>query len=926
MRIKINFTKMITYQRFFSFGVTMLIVTALFLTQFGAVFAQSSSNSAEAFKPSQSVATTATVNVRAGGALDGALLGTQANGRKGVVMSDAPVVSGGYTWYRINFESGVDGWVVSLYLRSVAVPVGIEIAAFYAAPSKVLTNGSTTINWDVNGADSCVLTSQIGSAAAKTVRGEANTKGIELIKKLKETTKYKLVCTKGNASKVEKTITVTVSDTIATSTASTSTPPRGSGEETFTKGQSVTTLGSVQVKLSPATTSRTLGTQPKSKKGTIISEKGVIAAGDTWYQVNFDGGADGWVPATQLSSVGIGVGIQINSFYAKPTAVEAGEDTELSWDTMGVDSCKLYRNYGTATEELVANELSLQGSFNVSLDKTDKFTLRCSKGSATVEKTVTVKVNTPVVGTNGKLKPVCDSYTATPKTINKGEEATLKWQTSNATKVSIKRYEGNVTNHAVDSEVKVDPGSTFEFVLTAVGAGGTTTCKTTVTVVEPVKANADITFFKASPETVASGSRSTLTWTSVFTRSCRLTSGSTVIAENLNSNGSFAVTPQFGSGSGQRYTLSCLGATTTGTTTVNANVTVQRSQTTPAPTPTPTPRPVATSTPTPTPTPTPTATSTPRPAPTPVATTVPTCSNLVATPATITKGESSMLTWRTANAKESNVARFTGDTTKVTGTELKVTPGSTFNFVVTPVGNDGTEGKPCRALVTVQPAAATSSVGKIDSFTASPISAPSDASVTLSWKATGVKDCRLVSRPVSESGTGAEVVVNNSVSTNGSFQVKTNWTGTFKTNYTLRCADSATNKPIERTVVVSENPVPSCSNLVATPATIKKGESSLLTWKTKNAKESKVARFTGETTTVTGTELRVTPGATFNFVVTPVDAGGAEGKPCRTLVTVQPAATATTTGQVRGASTDVYAQLSAALEALSAYLRTLQAK
>lgn len=569
--------------------IGVIIITLLLGTGFQ-VAAQTAGSSAAAFKTGQSVATTDTVNVRAGGALDGIVLGTQAAGAKGEVMSEAPVVSGGYTWYRINFQSGVDGWVVSQYLRSVAVPVGIEIAAFYASPNKVTTNGSSTIYWDVNGADTCVLTSQVGSAAAKTLRTNANVKGMEVVKNLQTTTKYKLACTKGTTSKVEKTVTVTVSETPVSKPTSTSTPPRGSGTETFTSGQSVMTLDSVEVKQSPATSSRTLGTQPKSKKGVVSPEVAKEADGYRWYRVNFDGGVDGWVPAVFLSSVGLGVGAQINSFYASPSTIAPNESVTMTWDAIGVNECKLYKNYGTPNQYLSKENAGITGIHKTSgVEETTKFTLRCTKGSTQVEKTITVTVKVPEVGANGKPKPVCDSATALPPTITKGQQTTLKWTTSNASKVVLTSptASGKMADISVpvDGTWEVSPSVTWTFTLTATGPGGTSTCKIPVTVVEPTQANAAITLFSAAPTTVASGSKSTLVWASKYTRSCSIMQGSTVVASNLNSNGSYAVTPKWQGGVTEKYTLSCLGATATGSTTVKADVTVTQRQAIPKPVP-----------------------------------------------------------------------------------------------------------------------------------------------------------------------------------------------------------------------------------------------------------------------------------------------------------------------------------------------------
>jgi len=65
------------------------------------------------------IITTATVRVRTGGSLIAQQLGRQAAGSVGIVTS-GPITAGGHTWYRINFDTGVDGWVASSWLARSA--------------------------------------------------------------------------------------------------------------------------------------------------------------------------------------------------------------------------------------------------------------------------------------------------------------------------------------------------------------------------------------------------------------------------------------------------------------------------------------------------------------------------------------------------------------------------------------------------------------------------------------------------------------------------------------------------------------------------------------------------------------------------------------------------------------------------------------
>ena len=74
------------------------------------------------------------------------------------------------------------------------------------------------------------------------------------------------------------------------------------------------------------------------------------------------------------------------------------------------------------------------------------------------------------------------SLTASPTTIDKGQSATLSWQTSNATDVSIDSGIGSVQPNGSQS---VSPSDTTTYTLTAKGAGGSLTATATVTVNAP---------------------------------------------------------------------------------------------------------------------------------------------------------------------------------------------------------------------------------------------------------------------------------------------------------------------------------------------------------------------------------------------------------------------------------------------------------
>ncbi|MEO5635270.1 MAG: S8 family serine peptidase [Candidatus Paceibacterota bacterium] len=62
------------------------------------------------------VTTTSKVKIRATPSITGTILGQQGKGKTGVIVS-GPVVVDSYTWWKVDFASGVDGWAASNYLK-----------------------------------------------------------------------------------------------------------------------------------------------------------------------------------------------------------------------------------------------------------------------------------------------------------------------------------------------------------------------------------------------------------------------------------------------------------------------------------------------------------------------------------------------------------------------------------------------------------------------------------------------------------------------------------------------------------------------------------------------------------------------------------------------------------------------------------------
>ncbi len=81
-----------------------------------------------------------------------------------------------------------------------------------------------------------------------------------------------------------------------------------------------------------------------------------------------------------------------------------------------------------------------------------------------------------------KPRPTVSNFTVEPSTIERGQSATLRWSTQDATSVTIDSGVGQVD---LNGSRSVSPSSTTNYTLTARGEGGTVTQNITLRVTDP---------------------------------------------------------------------------------------------------------------------------------------------------------------------------------------------------------------------------------------------------------------------------------------------------------------------------------------------------------------------------------------------------------------------------------------------------------
>ncbi|MCA9551130.1 MAG: pre-peptidase C-terminal domain-containing protein, partial [Myxococcales bacterium] len=374
-------------------------------------------------------------------------------------------------------------------------------------------------------------------------------------------------------------------------------------------------------------------------------------------------------------------GLKINSFTASPMTVTAGERTTLSWDVTA-DSISITN---VRTGMVIAQSAEATGTvMSAALDETTTFTLEAKAGDEAITRNVTVTVTT-------EGAPVVDSFTATPAEIDVGASSTLSWQTTGATSVSITAGGTSiVTDGAADGEFSVMPIATTTYTLVAKAADGQTSMATTTITVNTENQVPAVQVFTASPNPIAAGASTTLSWTVLYADTIVVTDAdSNEVYNGTNGAGMVSVTPA----ATTTYTLVATNAQGAGTdsVTVTVNGTIGA-----------------------------------------------TIDSFLANPTTVILGQASVLSWAASNADRIEITTAAGTTTVSTSLTgmISVLPAATTEYTLTafnPAGNAS-----FAATVTVNPAAPA-----ILGFGAAPNPAAIGGSTTLSWNVLGADTVRV---------------------------------------------------------------------------------------------------------------------------------------------------------------------------------------
>jgi hypothetical protein len=315
--------------------------------------------------------------------------------------------------------------------------VGVQITSFTASPTNIDAGQTATLSWTVAGATSVSISPGIGSVNPQSGSTQVSPQ---------QTTTYTLTAN-GPGGSVNATAVVSVGG---------GTPPQiirfEASPLTIQPGQQSTlswsTSGGSQVAISGVGAVTANGSTTVSPQQT------------TTYTLSVTGTNGQTVTAPITVTVAAGALPQIATFAATPSAISAGQTTQLCWKVVNATSISITG---------LGSNLSANDCAAVSPTQTTTYTLTAVNASGQIQANATVTV--------GQVQIL--SFTANPPTsMAAGAPVTLSWTTTNATSVILTGADIPPQTLPVNGSLVVNPITNSTYTLTAYGPGGQTVSST----------------------------------------------------------------------------------------------------------------------------------------------------------------------------------------------------------------------------------------------------------------------------------------------------------------------------------------------------------------------------------------------------------------------------------------------------------------
>ncbi|MEK7462248.1 MAG: DUF11 domain-containing protein [Patescibacteria group bacterium] len=335
-----------------------------------------------------------------------------------------------------------------------------------ATPSTIVTGNSATLTWQTSNASRVAIDNGIGDVVVD---------GSRLVTPVTSTT-YNLTVygTEGRTANCSVPVTVS-SDPVPVCESFTATPntlPASGG--TVALNWKVT--GATNVSISP--TIGTVAAIGAQNTNVTTNTNFVLTATDA------DGDQVTCAAPVTLGTNPPSLSCPNNvTFTASDYSISRGNQSTLNWSTNNIDSVSIS----------VIGSTALSGSTTVEPSSDTTYVLTARKGTQSIDCPLTVTVSGGGGGGGGgSSSPRCE-LTASDNKIKSGDQITLKWDTSRATKVTLEddrnkvlmstdKYDRDDREDYYDGSIKVRPTRDTEYTLVAEKGSKDRTCKVKVKV------------------------------------------------------------------------------------------------------------------------------------------------------------------------------------------------------------------------------------------------------------------------------------------------------------------------------------------------------------------------------------------------------------------------------------------------------------
>lgn len=249
----------------------------------------------------------------------------------------------------------------------------------------------------------------------------------------------------------------------------------------------------------------------------------------------------------------------------------------------------------------------------------------------------------------------------------------------------------------------------------------------------------------------------------------------------------------------------------------------------------------------------------------------PTISSFTASPAAITAGTSTTLSWATTGSTSVSVSPGAFGSTSQSGT-MSISPAATTTYMLTATNTSGT------VTATVTVTVTKPNLPTISSFTASPTGISLGSGSTLSWTTSGATSLSISPGGITESAASGSTLVSPEATT----------------TYVLTATNAAGSVTASASVTVSTPTTPVINSFSASPPSITDGSSSTLSWATTGATSVQIAPG-GYNSTSTTASTTVSPTAATTYTLTAANAAGTATATATVTVTAAGGALSITT-------------------------------